>query len=367
LQEIINTDPVLGNAYAHRTREQVRGLPFYEYFLWWVNEYKVDHITQVTLAKYHSTAKFIWLNFRNMYLSDLDKNRRNLQKILDEYGKTHRHLTTLDFKAQIYASLHSAVEDEFINSISTSQIVIHSVEDNWTIAQRNKERNKVKTLSASEYRTFKTRIDIDLEDLLKERPDWPRLNAHIKTRHPGCNPVTVQAKLMTLSILLHTGCRFAEAIGLTMKDIHEDSISINKTWDYKNLTGYNKTKNDSSVRTEFVDDLLIRQIHEYNNWKTKYFGDTEYPIVVEPNTFVYSDTYNAFFRRLQKKYGITANLSIHKIRHTYISYLLNEGVSAESIAKQVGHTDTSMIQKVYGHLMKERQEEDRLRIKSLMR
>jgi integrase len=219
-------------------------------------------------------------------------------------------------------------------------------------------------LDEAEYRILKTRVEIALQDSLERAPFHFQTGNLIKE---GTHPVCYQMKLMCVSFLLHTGARFAEALGVTSADVHPEYITINKTWDYKTGTGFGKTKNDASIRDVAVDRTLVKQIKRFIKWKNQYYPNSDLPILVEPHTNIYNDTYNNFFKMIQRKYGIKKNLTLHKIRHTYISYLLNEGISAESIAKQVGHTDTSMITKVYGHLLEERAAVDKLKIRSLMR
>lgn len=43
-------------------------------------------------------------------------------------------------------------------------------------------------------------------------------------------------------------------------------------------------------------------------------------------------------------------LGIHVCRHSYASTLLNRGVTLTTLAEQLGHADTRMVQRVYGHL-----------------
>lgn len=43
-------------------------------------------------------------------------------------------------------------------------------------------------------------------------------------------------------------------------------------------------------------------------------------------------------------------LTFHELRHTYASRLLNRGVPLVFVAKQLGHKDTRMVEKHYGHL-----------------
>jgi len=43
-------------------------------------------------------------------------------------------------------------------------------------------------------------------------------------------------------------------------------------------------------------------------------------------------------------------LGFHELRHTYASGLVNAGVPLAYVAAQLGHTDTTMVEKYYGHL-----------------
>lgn len=352
--------------YHHMTRDEAREMAFWDYFCWWTKKYKVGHIRPVTIRKYYSNAKSIWIVAPNAKLKDFEKNRHTLQALLDGYGQTHQHATTLEFKNHVIASLRSATDDQFIDGISISQIKVHTVEDTWSQQKKSEVKNEVKTLDATEYRKFKLQIEIELQEKLKEPAIIPPTDPSRFVRRKGNTSISEQTKLMVLMILLHTGCRFAEAIGVTFEDVSNGELKIDKTWDYKDNTGFAKTKNTSSIRTVYIDATLEKMINDFHIWKLKNFGESKLPIGVEPDTYFYNDTMNSYFRRKQKQYGINKNLSIHKIRHTYISYLLNEGVSAETIARQVGHSDTTMIQQVYGHLMAERQAQDKLKISSLM-
>ena len=43
-------------------------------------------------------------------------------------------------------------------------------------------------------------------------------------------------------------------------------------------------------------------------------------------------------------------LTFHELRHTYASSLLNSGVPLANVAAQLGHADTRMVERYYGHL-----------------
>ena len=59
-------------------------------------------------------------------------------------------------------------------------------------------------------------------------------------------------------------------------------------------------------------------------------------------------------------------ISFHKLRHTQASYLLAKEVPIDLVAKRLGHTDTNMINKVYGHLLKETEEKGNKMILNLI-
>lgn len=56
------------------------------------------------------------------------------------------------------------------------------------------------------------------------------------------------------------------------------------------------------------------------------------------------------FMVLACKAGKVAKASFHELRHTYASGLVNAGLPMAYVAAQLGHTDTRMTEKHYGHL-----------------
>jgi integrase len=43
-------------------------------------------------------------------------------------------------------------------------------------------------------------------------------------------------------------------------------------------------------------------------------------------------------------------VGFHELRHTYASHLVNRGVPLAYVAAQLGHADTRMVMRYYGHL-----------------
>ncbi|WP_082337541.1 tyrosine-type recombinase/integrase [Lysinibacillus sp. FJAT-14745] len=61
------------------------------------------------------------------------------------------------------------------------------------------------------------------------------------------------------------------------------------------------------------------------------------------------------FNKLKTRTGFN-NFTIHGLRHTHATILLNEGQNVKEIAKRLGNT-VDMIYKIYGHVLKELEEQ----------
>ena len=63
---------------------------------------------------------------------------------------------------------------------------------------------------------------------------------------------------------------------------------------------------------------------------------------------IYPDSVNRFFARFGKAYGIE-DFHPHKLRHTAISIMLENGVPEVTVAAIAGHEDASVTHKIYAH------------------
>jgi site-specific recombinase XerD len=55
------------------------------------------------------------------------------------------------------------------------------------------------------------------------------------------------------------------------------------------------------------------------------------------------------FKRYARKLGLSENVRFHTLRHTFATWLVQEGVSIYEVQKLLGHSDISVTQ-VYSHL-----------------
>lgn len=285
-----------------------------DYYEKWISIYKVGAVREVTLKKYHSTQKWLRLLAPNMLLSDL--NRILYQKILNDYAEYHERQTTMDFHHQLKGAILDAVDEGLIDRDPTRKAIIKGRTPN-----KNK---KIKYLNQFELHTLISTLNLTNEI----NWDW------------------------FILLIAKTGLRFSEALALTPKDFDfaRQTISINKTWNYKGDGGYFPTKNKSSVRKVQIDWQMIIQFSEL----IKDLDENE-PIFIKRK--VYNSTVNDILERKCKKANIPI-ISIHGLRHTHASILLFAGVSIASVARRLGHSSMNTTQKTYLHIIQELENRD---------
>ncbi|MCD8240140.1 MAG: site-specific integrase, partial [Oscillospiraceae bacterium] len=154
-------------------------------------------------------------------------------------------------------------------------------------------------------------------------------------------------------LIAKTGMRFSEALALTPKDFDfaHQTLSISKTWDYKEGGGFQPTKNISSVRKIQIDWQTVIQFSEL----VKGY-ESNAPIFITKDR-VHNSTVNGILARHCKKANIPV-ITVHGLRHTHASLLLFAGVSIASVARRLGHSSMTTTQKTYLHIIQELENQD---------
>lgn len=99
---------------------KVRHIRFYKYYKEWVDTYKVGQVRQVTLDKYYLVVKQIKKLAPFLDLGDM--TRADVQKLINDYGKTHEYPTVLDFLHHLQAPLRDAVYEGWIAKDPTYKV-----------------------------------------------------------------------------------------------------------------------------------------------------------------------------------------------------------------------------------------------------
>lgn len=166
-----------------------------------------------------------------------------------------------------------------------------------------------------------------------------------------------------LLAVAYTGVRRGEALGLQWQNINFEShtITVERTRD---RTGARTPKTTNSYRTILVDSIVIDQLRKYKTWCKE--TCLKYGIRFNENSFVFINnygepvcelTFNDMIKRVQMKAGLLTEegqpkTTLHGLRHTHATILLNSGQNVKMIAERLGNTP-NMIMNTYGHILKE--------------
>ena len=115
-------------------------------------------------------------------------------------------------------------------------------------------------------------------------------------------------------------------------------------------------KNRSSVRTITIDSATLAFVR---------------PRIrpVGKNAPIFPCLYNSTANYRLKRHCQNAKIpviTVHGLRHTHASLLLYKGVSVQSVAKRLGHADTTITQKTYLHIISELEDRDRAKINAVL-
>lgn len=167
---------------------------------------------------------------------------------------------------------------------------------------------------------------------------------------------------LMIDLGLGTGMRIGELTGLQWCDISykhrqitvKQQISANAPRDQ-----FDAPKTANSVRKIAINDNLLKKLKDFRGYQKQYadvLGDQyiNYGLVFT-NTFGkpvnYHNFYGRYFRKLVDYTKINPKFSIHGMRHTHASILLQQGVGIQVVSARLGHSSAAFTLRTYIHLV----------------
>lgn len=175
-------------------------------------------------------------------------------------------------------------------------------------------------------------------------------------------------------IQMKTGFRFGEVAGLTWDCILWDDLEIKtyRRYDTKK-SKWTKAKTETSIRTVPIDKQTIEILKKLKREQEVYFK--HYKMSNEENLLFIdfftgvptSQGINRSLRQTMEDINIKPkNLSSTGLRHTYASMMLSQDIDIWAIAKIMGHKDIKQITETYGHLIKEKEENENTKVREFL-
>ena len=162
-----------------------------------------------------------------------------------------------------------------------------------------------------------------------------------------------------IQILIFTGLRIGECLCLRWDnvDFEHNTISVSETLAYAYYEKYeSSTKNTQSDRTlkmgEYSMSLLKRHKEKQDELK-KIVGDAwqhpEFVFTDEIGRYIDYCSVNVKLKKLLDENNLP-KVSVHALRHTNASLMINSGVDIKAVSAQLGHCNINITADTYGHI-----------------
>lgn len=166
--------------------------------------------------------------------------------------------------------------------------------------------------------------------------------AFIRSIETTATPYYKARDLAIVQVLLNTGIRLKELIGLRLDDINLEQ---------KRMVVTRKGGNEQTI---FLNDVAIQALHEYLNVRIQ--SESPYVFLSKRNSptqrgfGISSSEIYRIIKKYMKRAGINKKrVGVHSLRHTFASNLQKNGVHIVKIQKLLGHKNITTTQR-YVHV-----------------
>jgi len=143
-------------------------------------------------------------------------------------------------------------------------------------------------------------------------------------------------------IAANTGLRVGEILGLIWNDFNKKEMYIDVNKQYKKLKdgtyGFGILKSKNSYRKVPISNKIVCELEKYKSIN---------PIQLDKRISPFNK--NSIDKYLNPLLNELAGISIHELRHTYITLLVSSNIDFKTIAKIAGH-DVEQTLKTYSHV-----------------
>lgn len=297
---------------------------FSDYMRNWFEVYKKGKNSLVHDRTIELAVKLVEEHFPGVKMKDLTRDM--YQRFLNEFAENHATGTVKKRHTYIRACIKYAIEDGVISKDPTYKAIVKGKKDD--------KAEELKYLNFEQVKSLVKEIKNDMQ------------------------PKFISRYIILFAIA--TGARYAEIIGLTWDcvDFEKQTITINKTWDYKDTNDFSETKNYQSKRTITIDKDTIKMLTFLKNHQNKLALQTglrntnNLCFVNTKMELVTPEAVNKTLKKLCKKIN-AAEITSHGLRHTHASMLLYQGVNVKYVSRRLGHNDIVTTLQTYSHILDE--------------
>lgn len=260
------------------------------------------------------------------------------QEIIERF---YKHLVIEDYSKQTIKSYSSALKLflEFVEILNLDQVTEKEIQDYLYYCKNNKNYS----FSAMKQAIASIRY-LYLKVLLKPPPQ----SLSIELRKPNRLPivlskknivkmikVTSNLKHKTILLLIYSaGLRLGELLNLKLGDIDSETMKIH--------IRQSKGKKDRYI---MLSENVLKLLREYY----KLYKPKDYIIEGQKGGKYSPKSVQNIFKAALKKAGIKKKATVHTLRHSFATHLLDEGTDIRYIQELLGHRKLETTQ-IYTHV-----------------
>lgn len=161
-------------------------------------------------------------------------------------------------------------------------------------------------------------------------------------------------------VLLFTGMRSGECLGLQWDDIDFENRKIYIHHTLTDVGGKHfltPPKTSTSIRYQYMSEHLISLLEQHRLEQKKLqqscgpaFAHPEMVFTSSTGNYKDRSSLNASFKRLLKGTGFEF-MTLHKLRHTNATLLLNNGIDLKIVSEHLGHSDITVTADTYAAVL----------------
>lgn len=289
---------------------------------------------------------------------------KELAKIyLDEYGTYKlKPVTKYNYERDLELHILPVFGNKRVNSITTADLTNFFT----TMNKASETTRKLRTVMSSVFSYGKSQGYVKENPcsgaLYKTQVKQPKKVKYLdKEQCQKLMALTSNYSIVNtiIQFTLFTGLRIGECLGLTWDciDFTNNTVTIRDNLSFAYDEWYISTpKTDGSERviklSNYTRNLLL--IHkEHQNKSKEIVGKAwKHPDIVFTSSIgnYFDRTYvNKYLKKLCEENGLPP-VSIHKLRHSNASLLINSGAALKAVSDRLGHCNIAITADIYGHI-----------------
>ena len=233
---------------------------------------------------------------------------------------------------RVFMAFHSK---KLLNEITLEDVYLFNTEyilkKNCSASYQNQVINSIKLFYRSQYNK---KLDIEQIERPRREKKLPNVLSKQEVKRIIQAPVNLKHKLM-LCLIYACGLRRSELLNLVPREIHSDRNLL--------IIRQSKGKKDRIVP---ISNNLIEQLREYY----KIYRPNVYLFEGQTPGERYSDrSLQLVLKSAVKKAKINKPVTLHWLRHSYATHLLESGTDLRYIQELLGHS-SSKTTEIYTHV-----------------